>query len=219
MISSASEKPEWFLPPRQARSQQTLERILDAAEAIISEKGVNAVSIVEVTNRAKSSVGALYARFSDRERLLRSVFERFFERLVDTSIEVFNPEPWREKPFSELVLSAITVMLHIFNEQQGLIRGYAMYAVNNPELSALNERFGNVVAERATELIAHRQERITHKEPEKAVSFSVMLILSALEARALHGPELMQSIPDQQIANELTRMCLSYLGWSDGIRE
>ena len=47
-------------PPKQARSEQTLYRILDATEALIREKGLAAVSIPEIVSRAGSSVGGFY---------------------------------------------------------------------------------------------------------------------------------------------------------------
>lgn len=205
---------KWIRPPQQARSRQTLERILDAAEAIISEKGVDNVSISEVTDRAQSSIGALYARFTDREGLLRSVFERFFERLVATGAEVFDPEGWRGTRFPELVRSTLLLTLRIFNEHLGLIKGYAIYSVKNPELSGLNERLGHVVADHAYRLMVHRQERLAHPQPERAVHFAVTMIFSSLEGRAVHGSELVKDLPEETVADELTRMCLAYLGWS-----
>ena len=68
---------EWVRPPQQERSQRTLERLLDAAEAIILEQGVEAANVAAVAKRAKSSVGAFYARFQDKETLVRAVCERF----------------------------------------------------------------------------------------------------------------------------------------------
>jgi hypothetical protein len=36
---------EWVRPPQQQRSQQTFERILDAAESFIVENGVQALTV------------------------------------------------------------------------------------------------------------------------------------------------------------------------------
>ncbi|MBK7977790.1 MAG: helix-turn-helix transcriptional regulator [Deltaproteobacteria bacterium] len=45
--------------PKQARSQQTLARLLDAAEALISDRGIASVSVADVVEAARSSVGEL----------------------------------------------------------------------------------------------------------------------------------------------------------------
>ncbi len=59
--------------PKQARSERTLQRLLDAAEVLIEEKGHAAVSIPEIARRARSSVGGFYARFRDKNELLRAL--------------------------------------------------------------------------------------------------------------------------------------------------
>ena len=73
--SPAATPPSWnpdalrsVAAPKQARSQQTLLRILDAAEALIQEKGLADASIPEIVRRAGSSVGGFYSRFRDNER-------------------------------------------------------------------------------------------------------------------------------------------------------
>ena len=68
--------------PKQARSERTLQRLLDAAEALIKEKGHAAVSIPEIARRAGSSVGGFYARFRDKNELLRALEERHFIELL-----------------------------------------------------------------------------------------------------------------------------------------
>src|SRR5437867_12848075 len=64
--------------PEQARSQRTLRRLLAAAAVLIEEKGHAAVSIPEIARRARSSVGGFYARFRDKNELLRALEERHF---------------------------------------------------------------------------------------------------------------------------------------------
>ena len=45
---------------KQARSERTLYRLLDAAEALIVERGLAGLSIPEVARRAQSSVGGFH---------------------------------------------------------------------------------------------------------------------------------------------------------------
>ena len=66
--------------PKQARAERTLHRLLDAAEGLIEERGLGDVSIPEIVRRARSSVGGFYARFRDKNELLRALEERFFQR-------------------------------------------------------------------------------------------------------------------------------------------
>ena len=75
----------WVRPPRQARSQETLDRILDAAEALVAEKGFGDATVADIARRAESSVGAFYARFKDKEGLLYALYERYFEQANATA--------------------------------------------------------------------------------------------------------------------------------------
>ena len=86
-IASASESesdsdsgPRPMSEPKQPRSERTQERLLRAAEKLILEKGLADASVPEIARRAGSSVGGFYARFPDKDALLRALEERFFAR-------------------------------------------------------------------------------------------------------------------------------------------
>ena len=56
--------------PKQSRSRQTLERIVQAALEILEGQGYAALTVKAVVERANSSVGSFYARFSGKEDLV-----------------------------------------------------------------------------------------------------------------------------------------------------
>jgi AcrR family transcriptional regulator len=61
--------------PVQARSRQTVTRILDAAAAIIDEDGVDAATTRAIAQRAGVSYPSLYRFFADREEILDRLLE------------------------------------------------------------------------------------------------------------------------------------------------
>ena len=62
--------------PTQARSRRTVERILDAAEAIVGESGVDAATTRAISERAGVSAPSLYRFFADRDEILDSIIQR-----------------------------------------------------------------------------------------------------------------------------------------------
>ena len=62
-----------YKSPRQKRSRESLERLLDAAEEQIRLNGFEALTINGVVNSIGLSVGAFYARFPDKTALLHAV--------------------------------------------------------------------------------------------------------------------------------------------------
>ena len=65
--------------PKQARAERTLHRLLDAAEALIEEKGLATSRSRRSCGARAPSVGGFYARFRDKNELLRALEERFFQ--------------------------------------------------------------------------------------------------------------------------------------------
>lgn len=68
--------------PQQRRSQERVERIVDAAAELVADRGVAAASTRAVAERAGVSVGSLYRFFADADDVLRAVAARHVDRLA-----------------------------------------------------------------------------------------------------------------------------------------
>ncbi len=93
---AAVKRPEAARPPRagagpaepgrrrqpvQARSRETVGRILDAASVLLEEGGVDAVTTRAIAERAGITAPSLYRFFADREQVLDALIEQHLERL------------------------------------------------------------------------------------------------------------------------------------------
>jgi AcrR family transcriptional regulator len=203
---------EWVKPPLQARSARTLGRILDSAEVLIAERGADGTTVAEVARRARSSVGAFYARFPDKEALLRCVFERFMEQAVATADAVLQPDRWDGVALERLLETSIAFTVRVFRERRALIAAFAVRAAADPQYGALGVRIGLLIVDRMHALLARRGHLARHPAPREAIGFAVWLLLSALEARCLYVPPDEPPGFEAQIAPQMARMCVSYLG-------
>jgi len=205
---------EWVRPAAvQARSQQTVTRLLDAAEALIDEGGLESATVAEIARRADSSVGSFYARFGDKDGLVRSVFERFHEQAIATAKLALTPERWTGIHTEQALESMVLFLARILRERRRLIVGLLIRASSDPHISALGEGLHQHIAEHMHALIELRGERIAHPDPDRAVGMMVWMVLSSLEVRALYSSGgVMEGEPDEVVAAEIARMCVRYLG-------
>src|SRR6478672_9555154 len=107
--------------PKQARSERTLQRLLDAAEALIEEKGHAAVSIPEIARRARSSVGGFYARFRDKSELLRALEERHFIEVWQRLEALADARRWENARTTDIVQAAVAELVGITRQRRRLI--------------------------------------------------------------------------------------------------
>jgi AcrR family transcriptional regulator len=83
--------PRWRLP-KQARSRERFDRILDAAAALFAEVGYDAVTADEIAARADTSVGGLYRFFPDKLAIFHALADRYFNQLQKLFIALHTEE-------------------------------------------------------------------------------------------------------------------------------
>ncbi|MGH2411398.1 MAG: TetR/AcrR family transcriptional regulator, partial [Chloroflexota bacterium] len=78
--------------PRQARSQQKIEAILDAAEAVLSQEGHGGFTTNAIAARAQISIGSLYQFFPNKEAVVAALCGRLLEGMRVCRDTLFVPE-------------------------------------------------------------------------------------------------------------------------------
>jgi AcrR family transcriptional regulator len=204
----------WVRPPQQARSQETLDRILDAAEALVAEKGFEDTPVAEVVSRAGSSVGAFYTRFRDKDGLFHALYERYLEQAMATADDALDPTRWEGAGVAEILRSVVRFLVRIYREQHGLIRAFVVRNHTHAEFRARQERLSHHVSDGLAALLLARRDEITHPDAERAARFGLTQVFATLEGAILFG-ELRSgslALSDDVLAAELTRAYLAYLG-------
>ncbi len=201
--------------PKQARSEQTMERILDAAEALLTEKGVvSAVSIAEIVHRAKSSTGSFYARFKDKNQLLQALEERFFNELARLLEELSENQDVAGMPTPLMVKNFNGEMIKLVSTRQHLIRAFIYRATQGETLGRKEtKRFQDVTA-RFIEIVLARREEISHPSPELAVPIAAETVNTVMQRWVLSGNGTLggRKVSGRALRDELTRIYLDYLG-------
>jgi AcrR family transcriptional regulator len=201
-------------PPKQARSEESLRRILEAGQAVIEERGHLDLSIAEVARRAGSSVGGFYARFRSKDELLCALEEHFFEELASLLEELAAPDTWRDASAHEIVRSLLRVLIDTHGRHRRLIAAFVACALREPERHPEALAFRRRVAERLGALALARRDLVGHPDPELAAQFAVEAVFGVLQTRIVSGALGLpgQPLDDDALARELERLVLAYLG-------
>ncbi|MFN8227084.1 MAG: TetR/AcrR family transcriptional regulator [Mycobacterium sp.] len=90
LVSSPSEEPAWkqraverSIKTAKLRAAQRVQRFLDAAQAIITEKGSTDFTVQEVVDRSRQSLRSFYLQFDGKHELLLALFEDALSRAAD----------------------------------------------------------------------------------------------------------------------------------------
>ncbi len=202
-----------YKPPRQRRSHESLERILDAAESLIRERGFDNMTIAEVVQRSGSSVGSIYGRFNNKLGLLRAVQLRYHARVQNDIFAAFSGDHPRDESLEEAVARIVTVLSrHVLNEPE-LFRAFVLQAVFDAGVRAQGERTNAERRNKVVEvLLVHRAE-IRHPDPEIAARWFYTACMATLRERITfgEGAELSGGFMDEDLITEMTSMVTSYL--------
>lgn len=203
----------WVRAPRQTRSHLTLDRILDATEALLEEKAFDSISVAEIVKRAGSSVGSFYARFGDKDCLLRCLQERLFEESRATAQQALAPDLWEHVPAPDMVAAFIGFMLGAYRERQGLRRALLGRQATQADY---RERAAEVAADachKLARLFTARGIALETATLAVAVDMCHRVVFSVLDQNLLFSehPPAGLTLSDAELARQLAIICTRYL--------
>ena len=190
--------------PAQARSQETVRAVLDAAKAILEERGLEGRTTNRVAQHARLSVGSLYQYFPNKEAIVLALLEQHLHEA-----EALRP--------SGLDRSALSLAARI----ESVVRWFLATHAASPDLHrALTLAAPSILgAERVRRLERMFQRRVVEAlRPHAAeivrddLELAAFIVAQSLEAlthsAVLHHPELLVG---GRLATEITELLFGYL--------
>jgi len=207
------------LAPQQARSRESLRRLLKAAAEVLGQHGVEGTTIPRIAHHAGLTPGAIYRRFRDKDALLETVILGIMERQDERIRVVLTPAMARQIPLAVFAEQLINSMLVSYRASASLLRAMRQFVQARP-----NTAFYKKIVKLEfrsyrylVDLFLEHSKEIKHPQPKRAVSFALMMLTSALTELILLDYDLKNwqaVIPkdDRSLRRELLRAFLSYLG-------
>jgi AcrR family transcriptional regulator len=113
-----------------------LERLLDAAEELLAERGIEGLSVSALSERSGLSNGAIYWRFDTIDAIVQSVHQRIVERLQQEHAFYDDPGGWRDLSAPDLVAAAVREEAELFRRHAAPLRVLALASASNEALAA-----------------------------------------------------------------------------------
>lgn len=208
--TSALPHLEWIRPPLQARTRRTLEKVLDAAELLVAQKGFDETGIAEIARAAGTSVGGFYRRFRDKHHLMQALHARFCDEARATADAGLEPSRWGGASTGDVVREFTAFVIQVNRERAGSIRAFILVSLSDETVRQRTLELSRHLHARLAALLADRRGDLAHPDPERGAAFAIDVILGTLSHAVQFGQEA-----DRVLDDELPRVLLAYLGVRD----
>jgi len=214
--SESKPSPSMLHPTHQARSRESLERLLVATEALLARgRTLEDLKVAEIAAEAGLSVGAFYARFKNKASLLPMLQTRYGEQVRELAPVYFAPERWAGRDLPGRVRLFVRLALRLYLRHRGLLRALAIdWRSWAPERIQATHSSRADFHQQLTGVFLPAADEVRHDDPERAV-LAALLFFGAtcrdvlLFSRPDHPHPV--HLSEAELADQLARAFHAYL--------
>ena len=212
-------RPGRTLAPQQARSRESLNKLLKAAVEVLGQHGIAGTTIPRIAAHAGLTPGAVYRRFRNKDVLLETAILRILEDQRKVLLLSLPVEAAVEIPFPTLAEQVINSLVVSYRVNARLLRAVRQFLQDN-EGTAFWKKASNLemlTFEHLVAIFVTSGSEIKHSEPRAAAALALMMVSATLWEVVVNpgDAKLWKGLlpkDDRALKGELTRAFLSYLG-------
>lgn len=122
--------------PKQARSKQTKEKIVQAAIQLFQARGYEKTTSNDIASEAGVSVGSFYVYFTDKRQLLLTIFDRLADKLYKNIFDGLNPEHLFDSDLRRRIRYAVASTIADKQKHSGLHRVVSELLLKDADFAA-----------------------------------------------------------------------------------
>jgi AcrR family transcriptional regulator len=211
-------KPIQTLAPQQARSRESLNKLLKAAVEVLGQRGVAGTTIPRIAAHAGLTPGAVYRRFRNKDVLLETAILHILEDQHKLLLLQLPVEAAAGIPFATLAELVINSLVISYRANAGFLRASRQF---------LQEKEGTAFLKKASKLEVWTLEylvaifvasgEIKHADPRAAAALGLTMVIGTLWEVVVNSGDIklwkgLLPKDDRTLKGELTRAFLGYLG-------
>src|SRR3954464_9030668 len=109
-------------PALQRRSQESLERVLQAGLELLKEVGYEGFTLQEVSRRSGVSIGSIYARAPSKEALILAIYDQEMGRVAEANARLQATAQLDGLRGRELIVALVELMARSMIAHAGILR-------------------------------------------------------------------------------------------------
>ncbi|MBU6310195.1 MAG: TetR/AcrR family transcriptional regulator [Planctomycetes bacterium] len=205
--------------PKQARARESMARMLDAAETLFADGGEDALTVEAVTTRAATSVGSFYARFGDREGLLRAMHARYLENAA-AAMRAAVDAAGRRTTLSSAVKAFVGVMCDAVHTHRDASRFFILHKAGDQQLRSMGIEANRALANAFEAVLARHASQVGASRRAVLVDTAVRLLFAMLIQHVMFAPEEVtgRAIGRKAAIAEISRVIVASLRAPPGSR-
>jgi AcrR family transcriptional regulator len=192
--------------PRQARSQATVNAVLEAAVQVLEREGANAATTTRIAEVAGVSIGTLYQYFSHRDAVFDALQDREFERVLDLMRSVLSDGNLTRTP-SETVKAVVKGLAELYASCPGLHRLLAIEGLRVTKAERVYA-FDMRVVGMIRHFLAATGAPVRRRNVDAAAFVAFQSVRATMLACLLERPP---GLGESDLVDELTDLVLRYL--------
>jgi AcrR family transcriptional regulator len=199
--------------PKQGRSRQSFERIIEATIDLLRERPYDQITLAEICQRAGVSTGALYGRVTGKDELLRAVQVLFLERLGEQFTAEAQRIAGQAHGLAQVVPAVVAGLGNLLKENASVLRSFMLRGPVDEVIASAGRKSAQDNHAKFSRLVEACGSEIRHPAPGRAIETS-MLLIYATQARFL-GLDSVGGMGEasswNDLLDDLSDMMLAYL--------
>jgi AcrR family transcriptional regulator len=189
--------------PKQQRSKERVEKILDAAAAVFDEVGYEAATTHAIAAKAGTAIGSLYQFFPDKAAIFKAMELRHVER-VKVFWEQVDIPALVELPLRQMIHVLVTAIAQLFEQPVSRVV-FVQFYLARQIFQAIDESMTQEAIAFMASILKHRTPALSEQQcnllAEVCVHSNNAVILAALRSPDLeHRQRLTQQIEDLMVS-------------------
>ncbi len=199
-------------PPRQRRSREAWQRVLDAGIALLEEGGYEAFTIAAVCERAGVAPRFLYARVDTKDALFLAVYEHGLAEVRRAQAVLDDSTRWSGLSLAELARGVVAVTAAVFLEHRAFLRAIVLVSGLHEEIYRRGAGYTQELGDQFCAVLLTARDEIDHPYPDTAARLAFNAVFSSLVVRVAYGPAFASpALDDHTLIDELSTMVRRYL--------